>query len=218
MTSPAIFDLVVPWPVFTQASRSEADLTIFLTGCTVPLHLLLPVFVRRRLTPGHIYSDTAGLRHESIARDALTMRGRSINVQFDATEDKISHTNVGLASYDVLIFLMNTSEGRAILLGHELARSDRSWGLGADARAVLDVAGRAALQWYLVLGGNFVAIHPASDCLRNTTFYGREVGELRQALFLGLAGAFFDYHPVIQNAVCLIPLLGGACVTNGVCA
>jgi hypothetical protein len=170
----------------------------------------------------------AGLGHDSIARDALTMRGRSINVQVDATKDKISFTKVGLASYDVLIFLMNTGEGPAILLGHELARSDHSWGLGADARAVLDVAGRAALQWYLVLGGNFVAIHPASDCLRNATFYGGEVGELRQALFLalyglydrigGLAGAFFDYHPVIQNAVCLIPLFGGTRVTNSVCA
>ena len=77
---------------------------------------------------------------------------------------------------------MNTGEGPAILFGHELARSGRSWGLEADARAVLDIAGGAALQWYLVVGGNLAAIHPASDCLRNMSFYGGEVGELRQAL------------------------------------
>ncbi|KAH9057821.1 class I glutamine amidotransferase-like protein [Lactarius vividus] len=105
------------------------------------------------------------LVHDSIptARDALVARGPSINVQFDATEDPTRFTDAGLASYDLLVFLMNTGE-------------------------VLDEGGKAALQQYLDLGGNFVAIHSASDCLRNTTFYGREVG------------AFFDYHPVIQNA------------------
>lgn len=43
--------------------------------------------------------------------------------------------------------------------------------------AVLDENGKAALQKYLDLGGNFVGIHSASDALRNTTFYGNEVGE-----------------------------------------
>ncbi|KAH9958599.1 class I glutamine amidotransferase-like protein [Russula dissimulans] len=112
---------------------------------------------------GLIYSAT---RHDSIptARDALIAHGQSINVQFDATEDPTRFTDAGLAPYDLLVFLMNTGE------------------------AVLDADGKSALQQYFNLGGNFVAIHSASDCLRNTTFYGQEVG------------AFFDYHPALQNA------------------
>ncbi|KAI0050441.1 class I glutamine amidotransferase-like protein [Auriscalpium vulgare] len=115
---------------------------------------------------GLIYSATADFRHDSIptARDALISRGTSLNVQFDATEDATRFTDAVLAQYDVVVFLMNTGE-------------------------VLDANGKNALQKYLDLGGNFVAIHSASDCLRNTTFYGREVG------------AFFDYHPEIQNAI-----------------
>ncbi|ETW82872.1 hypothetical protein HETIRDRAFT_416911 [Heterobasidion irregulare TC 32-1] len=114
---------------------------------------------------GLIYSATADFRHDSIptARDALIAQGTNLSVVFDATEDKGWFTDARLADYDVLLFLMNTGE-------------------------VLDDDGKAALQKYLNLGGNFVAIHSASDCLRNTTFYGQEVG------------AFFDYHPEIQNA------------------
>jgi hypothetical protein len=41
---------------------------------------------------------------------------------------------------------------------------------------VLDEDGKTAFQKYLDLGGNFVGIHAASDCLRNTTFYGNETG------------------------------------------
>lgn len=41
---------------------------------------------------------------------------------------------------------------------------------------VLDDSGKQAFQGYLDKGGNFVAVHAASDCLRNTTFYGRELG------------------------------------------
>ncbi|KAJ7284668.1 class I glutamine amidotransferase-like protein [Mycena rebaudengoi] len=53
---------------------------------------------------------------------------------------------------------------------------------------VLDDAGKTALQNYLNLGGNFVGIHSCSDALINTTFFGKEIG------------AFFDYHPDLQNA------------------
>ena len=75
----------------------------------------------------------AGLGHESIARDALTMRGRSINVQFDATKDKISFTKAGLASYDVLIFLMNTGEVRQYSWGMSwlVLTTPGAWGLMA---------------------------------------------------------------------------------------
>jgi hypothetical protein len=42
---------------------------------------------------------------------------------------------------------------------------------------VLDEAGKTAFQKYLDLGGNFIGIHSASDCLRNKTFYGNETGD-----------------------------------------
>lgn len=45
-----------------------------------------------------------------------------------------------------------------------------------NVELVLDDGGKAALQKYLNNGGNFVAVHSASDSLVNTTFYGREVG------------------------------------------
>jgi hypothetical protein len=160
---------------------------MFLTGftvllrCTLPF-LLFPVFVQSSPARGLIYSATADYRHDSIpvARDAITARGQSINVQFDATEDETRFTDADLASYDVLIFLMNTGEGSALLLAQWLSSSSSP--PEADTGAVLDATGKAALQRYFDLGGNFVAIHSASDCLRNTTFYGREVGESRRVL------------------------------------
>ena len=68
----------------------------------------------------------------------------------------------------------------------------------ADTRIVLDATGKAALQRYFDLGGNFVAIHSASDCLRNTTFYGREVGESRRVLLPTLRPR--TYIPVTDGA------------------
>jgi hypothetical protein len=107
-----------------MASPQARRPTTFLTGFTILLHcslsflLVLPVFVQSGPARGLIYSATADYRHDSIpvARDAITARGQSINVQFDATEDKIRFTDAGLASYDVLVFLMNTGEGSALLL------------------------------------------------------------------------------------------------------
>jgi type 1 glutamine amidotransferase len=87
----------------------------------------------------------------------------AINARFDNTEDQTQFNDQVLAQYDALLFLDNTGE-------------------------VLDEAGKNAFQKYLDLGGNFIGIHAASDCLRNTTFYGNETG------------AFFDYHPALQNA------------------
>ncbi|KDQ57249.1 hypothetical protein JAAARDRAFT_58716 [Jaapia argillacea MUCL 33604] len=112
-----------------------------------------------------IYSATAEYRHDSIptAIQALRERGPFINVQFDNTEDQNQFNDQILGQYDALLFLDNTGE-------------------------VLGDSGKAALQKYLNLGGNFITVHSASDCLRNTTFYGEEVG------------AYFDYHPALQNA------------------
>lgn len=54
---------------------------------------------------------------------------------------------------------------------------------------VLTQAGKDAFQDYLNKGGNFIGIHSATDCLNTTAFYEKEIG------------AYFDYHPVLQNAV-----------------
>ncbi|KAI1797425.1 class I glutamine amidotransferase-like protein [Ganoderma leucocontextum] len=112
-----------------------------------------------------IYSATADYRHDSIptAVDSLVQLGPHSNIAFDHTEDKTWFTDDTLAQYDALLFLSNTGE-------------------------VLDESGKTALRNYLNLGGNFVAIHAASDALRNTTWYQDEVG------------AAFDYHPALTDA------------------
>ncbi|RDB26151.1 hypothetical protein Hypma_006872 [Hypsizygus marmoreus] len=112
-----------------------------------------------------IYSATEEFRHDSIptAITVLKAKGASINVEFDSTEDKTRFTDTVLQSYDAILFLSNTGE-------------------------VLDNDGKDAFQRYLILGGNFIAVHSASDCLLNTSFYGREVG------------AYFDYHADLQDA------------------
>ncbi|EDR08436.1 uncharacterized protein LACBIDRAFT_173797 [Laccaria bicolor S238N-H82] len=113
-----------------------------------------------------IYSATAGFRHDSIptAIEALKQGGNPINVQFDATEDHSQFTTAILSQYDALLFLSTTGE-------------------------VLDDPGKAAFRTYLNMGGNFIGVHAASDCLRNTSSYRSELGTL------------FDYHPPLQNAI-----------------
>ncbi|KAI0751227.1 class I glutamine amidotransferase-like protein [Daedaleopsis nitida] len=113
-----------------------------------------------------IYSATRDFRHDSIptAVDALVKAGPSASIAFDHTEDQTWFTDDRLAQYDAVLFLSNTGE-------------------------VLDDSGKTALRSYLDLGGNFVAIHSASDALRNTTWFIDEV-----------AGSAFDYHPELQNA------------------
>ncbi|PSS05525.1 hypothetical protein PHLCEN_2v3807 [Hermanssonia centrifuga] len=100
-----------------------------------------------------IYSATADFRHDSIptAVQALKTNGPASNVQFDHTEDQTWFTDDRLAQYDAIVFLQNTGE-------------------------VLDTNGQAAFQRYIDSGGNFVGIHAASDCLRNSTFFDRELG------------------------------------------
>ncbi|KAJ8072761.1 hypothetical protein PM082_016320 [Marasmius tenuissimus] len=112
-----------------------------------------------------IYSATAGFRHDSIptAIQALKAKGPSVSIQFTATEGENHFTDDNLALYDAVVFLSTTGE-------------------------VLSPSGKTAFQNYLNLGGNFVGIHSASNCLVNDTFYGRQVG------------AYFDYHPPLQNA------------------
>ncbi|TCD61846.1 hypothetical protein EIP91_007836 [Steccherinum ochraceum] len=93
----------------------------------------------------------------------MISNGSQYNILFDNTEDQTWFKDGRINGYDVLIFLDNTGE-------------------------VLDDDAQAAFQDYVDAGGNFVGIHSASDCLRNSTFYANELG------------AHFDYHPEITNA------------------
>ncbi|KAI5998736.1 ThuA-like domain-containing protein [Pisolithus albus] len=113
-----------------------------------------------------VYSATAGYRHDSIEAsiDALRSRASSADLEFDFTEDKSLFTDEHLAKYDAIVFLNNSG-------------------------IVLDDTGKAALQNYLNLGGNFVGIHCAADALRDTPFFGKQIG------------AYFDYHPPLQESV-----------------
>ncbi|KAK0204690.1 trehalose utilization-domain-containing protein [Desarmillaria ectypa] len=137
-----------------------------------------------------VYTATAGFRHDSIptAIQALQARESAVNVNFKNMEDKNIFTDQGLEGYDVVIFLSTTGE-------------------------VLDDTGKTAFQNYLNKGGNFVGIHSASDTLNTTAFYGNELGEQYSELHYFMLsepkmdvyeGAYFDYHPEIQNATIVV--------------
>ncbi|KAJ7106474.1 trehalose utilization-domain-containing protein [Mycena crocata] len=83
--------------------------------------------------------------------------------------------------------VFDNTEDQAQFTDHILAMYDAIMFLSTTGE-VLDDSGKTALQNYLNLGGNFVGVHSASDSLVNTTFFGHELG------------AFFDYHPELQNA------------------
>jgi len=147
-------------------------------SCLLLLHPLLQLGTavsaqeavgQTRLANVLIYSATTGWRHDSIptAIQALKTGGPSIDVRFEDTEDAARFTDEGLAEYDALLFLSTTGD-------------------------VLSAVNTAALRNYLNLGGNFIGVHSASDTLRNTTFYVREIG------------ARFDYHADLQEASVLV--------------
>ncbi|EJD06747.1 class I glutamine amidotransferase-like protein [Fomitiporia mediterranea MF3/22] len=116
-----------------------------------------------------LYTATADFRHDSIPTAIRALQNQSesaggkFNVQFDSTEDRTKFTEDNLAGYDAIMFVSTTGE-------------------------ILDESGKTAFRNYLDKGGNFIAVHSASDSLRNDSWYGEEVG------------AFFDDHPALQNA------------------
>jgi len=116
-----------------------------------------------------IFSRTVDFRHDSIptAINALKQQGPSHNIQFDSTEDQTLFTDSTLSQYDGILFLSNTGQ-------------------------VLDDPGIEAFQNWVNSGGNFVGVHSASDCLRNSTFFEDEVG------------AHFRDHANLQNATILV--------------
>jgi hypothetical protein len=154
-----------------------------------------------------IYSATAQFRHDSIptAIEALMKAGAETGLSFDPTEDHTRFSANALSQYDAILFLSTTGESMALLpftLHHIF-----SLGL------VLDDVEQKAFQAYLNAGGNFIGIHASADCLVNTSFYGRETGELLHPSRFSLrghtfeTGAYFDYHPPLQNYVTILSII-----------
>jgi hypothetical protein len=174
--------MLVPQTFKFQASGRMVDFPRWLHFFTA-LWVFSYVLSAQSSVPARIliYSATADYRHDSIptAIQALKAQGPSINVVFDNSEDQSIFNDQGLAVYDALLFLDNTGEGDCLPFGMKI-----QWYLHCK---VLNDTGKAALQKYLDLGGGFIAIHAASDCLRNTTFYGNEVGTFS---FLSLRAVF----------------------------
>jgi type 1 glutamine amidotransferase len=116
-----------------------------------------------------LYTYTAGYRHDSIptAVQALTTRGADYGINFSNSEDPDCFTDDNMSQYDALMFISNTDE-------------------------VLTAAGRVAFQNYLDNGGNFIAVHAASDCMLNFTTMERTLGSQ------------FAYHPDFTNATIVV--------------
>ncbi|KAF8920197.1 trehalose utilization-domain-containing protein [Mucidula mucida] len=117
-------------------------------------------------------SLAAALAKILVYTKTLQFRHDSIPTAVEALKARSSSINdmfndETLLAYDAVLFLSTTGD-------------------------VLDDAGKTAFQKYLNLGGNFIAIHSASDTLNTTAFYGQELG------------AYFDYHPALQNATILV--------------
>ena len=79
----------------------------------------------------------------------------------------------------------------------------------SSVRCVLIAESLCGLVTYLVV---LAGVHSASDTLRTTPFYEEELGQhpkeqrldcpLRSTFYpLNNPGAYFDYHPALQNAV-----------------
>lgn len=122
-----------------------------------------------------IFSATAEFRHDSIptAIQTMTSNGSQYNILFDNTEDQTWFKDGRINDYDVLIFLDNTGEGACLRISQKCQPLTNG-----PTTAVLDDDAQAAFQDYVDAGGNFVGIHSASDCLRNSTFYANELGKL----------------------------------------
>lgn len=121
-----------------------------------------------------IFSATADFRHDSIptAIQAMTSIGPQYNIQFNSTEDQTWFKDGRINGYDALIFLDNTGEGVLSVLTRKPST------LTVQMNSVLDDDAERAFENYINSGGNFVGIHAASDCQRNSTFFGNELGEL----------------------------------------
>lgn len=134
-----------------------------------------------------LYTKTAGYRHASIpvAVQTITSLGNgslmlprsAIDPSVSAlrwdtanTEDETQFHNLTfLFQFDAIGFLSTTDQDPPL------------------TGTVLDDQGLRNFASYIQQGGNYFGIHSASATLFGAPFYGR------------LVGAYFDYHPQIQN-------------------
>lgn len=158
-----------------------------------------------------IFSRTLGFRHESIptAISALESHGPDANIQFDATEDPTKFTDSNLAQYDGILFLMTTDSNDTTRI-EVLDPDQKVCPLRSDVLSEsIETLSQSAFLQYLSLGGNYIGVHSASDCLTATPWFGNETGasgaHVRNMLMRkAIPGAYFDYHPALQNG-CVFP-------------
>jgi len=100
-----------------------------------------------------VFSKTGGFRHASIkdGKIALQKLASEHNFGVDFTEDASVFSDVNLAHYDAVIFLMTTGN-------------------------ILDDNQKAAFERYIRAGGGFVGVHSASDTEYAWSWYGGLVG------------------------------------------
>ena len=100
-----------------------------------------------------VFSKTGGFRHASIKDGKITLQKLATehNFRVDFTEDASVFTDVNLAHYDAVIFLMTTGN-------------------------ILDNTQKAAFERYIRAGGGYVGVHSASDTEYAWSWYGGLVG------------------------------------------
>ena len=100
-----------------------------------------------------VFSKTSGFRHASIkdGKIALQKLATEHNFRVDFTDDASVFSDVNLAHYDAVIFLMTTGN-------------------------IFDDNQKAAFERYIRAGGGYVGIHSASDTEYAWSWYGGLVG------------------------------------------
>ena len=100
-----------------------------------------------------VFSKTAGFRHASIkdGKIALQKLAAQQNYAVDFTEDSNVFTDVNLACYDAVVFLLTTG-------------------------TLLNGIQKAAFERYIRGGGGYVGVHSASDTEYDWSWYGGLVG------------------------------------------
>jgi type 1 glutamine amidotransferase len=100
-----------------------------------------------------VFTKTTAFRHDSIpaALQAVRSLGVANGLAVDATEDSTAFSNVNLARYDAVVFLLTTGD-------------------------VLDESQQRAFERYIRRGGGFAGVHSATDTEYGWTWYGGLVG------------------------------------------
>lgn len=134
-----------------------------------------------------LYTKTAGYRHDSIPtaiRTITALGNGSLVLNSSAIDPSISGLRwTTVDSEDETAFHNYTYLSQFDAIGFVSTTDVDPPGVGT----VLDDQGLRNFARYIQQGGGFFGIHSASATLFGAPFYGR------------LVGAYFDYHPQIQN-------------------